>query len=839
MLGENPSAQLGRGYKSDFEPPAGGSVPGLSNIVSLELGYQHICAKQFALIFIFSCWGGNDNGETGVGFTSDTVFTPQPISGLRTAARDVSLGYSATCAVLIDDSVQCWGSDLSGLLGNGFSGDSVTPVDAIGATNIAQIDLAFNRACAVTNDGEVMCWGANNYAGIYGVLGTDSSDSSVLTAEYVLNTTLTEGPIDIDDVLDDIPSSGGSPTPYEYGDAPDTDPLTSQTIDAYPGVIGRYPTLTDTAVSGPRHAGSALYFLGNVSTLDAPIDDDGVPNLNHAANAANLDIGDDGWLNRNNIAQVADCATTTLRVRVRRSISATNPATLYLNAWFDGNRDGDWRDTRNCERGGPGYEWIVQNHKIDPLPAVGGFIDLDVTTSRMLVNSPTNPAWVRFSLSDRIAVTPTLAGAMPDGRGPDNVFLTYGETEDYLWDPVTPVERYGEFAISKRINPAGPFNVGDTLDYIVEVTRTGGTQLNVPALVADVLPAQTEFVSGVLVNELSPAVNPASAVHQANYGGPNGRVIWAGTMTAGARFRLRYTVRVESCPTSPITNTANLFVPGAGSVQTATHSLTIPCTPPPPPVITLSKQLVGAVGSTAPPASPPLNEAVFLLTLNASNLSAALPAAIEDAVPGSMTIEQISASRGGAVGVGTNTLRWVGAIGPSQAAPQVWVRARLTNLADCDIVLTNTARWAARNTDGAVLSGVSSAVPFDPACAAPTLTPTAQATATPTPRATYTPVPVATNTSVPLPTDAPPNAPTNTPAPVATNTSVPLPTVTPRPTNTPVPAATNTSVPLEPDGPPNAPTNTPVPRATNTSVPLIPNNEEAPLRNWLPLAARN
>jgi hypothetical protein len=271
---------------------------------------------------------------------------------------------------------------------------------------------------------------------------------------------------------------------------------------------------------------------------------------------------------------------------------------------------------------------------------------------------------------------------------------------------------------------------------------------------------------------------------------------------------------------------------------TATHALALPCTPPPPPAITLTKQLAGALGSTAPPSSPPGRDVIYLLTLDATNISTAIPAAIEDALPGSLVIDQISASRGVASGNGAQTLRWVGTLSASLAPPRIWVRARLRNLEDCGAPLTNIGRWAARTPDGTVIGGANTPLTFTPACVAPTATPTAQPTLTRTPRATNTPVPAPTYTPVPLPTDASPGAPTNTPVPRATYTSVPLPTVTPRATNTPIPRATNTSVPLPEDAPPNAATNTPVPVATNTSVPLIPNAEELPLPMWLPVVSR-
>ena len=344
------------------------------------------------------------------------------------------------------------------------------------------------------------------------------------------------------------------------------------------------------------------------------------------------------------------------------------------------------------------------------------------------------------------------------------------------------------------------------------------------AALADVLPVQTVLSGPVSVNVIAPVVTPTNTLYQPSYGGPSGRVIWAGAMSDGARFRVRIPVRVDFCPGTPVTNTASLVLPGAGNVLSSTLSTAFSCVPPPPPSVSLNKRMVDAMGSSTAPATVQLTETVFRLALTHSNVLTNVLAAMEDVLPVGLSAVEVLASRGViSTTNGGRTVGWLGILGPSLAPPQVWIRARVLSDAYCGRPLSNTAQWALRRTDGVIAQGLSTTAIFTPACAPPP-------TLTPTPLPTNTPAPVATYTSVPLPTDAPPGAPTYTPAPRATNTSVPLPP----PTNTPVPVATNTSAPLPTDAPEGAPTYTPVPRATNTTVPIIAPGD-GPMRLLLPL----
>ncbi len=76
------------------------------------------------------CWGDNDNGELGNGTTTNSS-VPVTVSGI-TNATAVASGMYHTCVVLNDGTLQCWGDNSYGELGNGTTTDSSVPVTVTG-----------------------------------------------------------------------------------------------------------------------------------------------------------------------------------------------------------------------------------------------------------------------------------------------------------------------------------------------------------------------------------------------------------------------------------------------------------------------------------------------------------------------------------------------------------------------------------------------------------------------------------------------------------------------------------------------------------------------------------
>jgi alpha-tubulin suppressor-like RCC1 family protein len=113
------------------------------------------------------CWGFNAEGELGNGTTKDPS-VPITVSGI-TDARAIAAGDSHTCALLSGGSVQCWGDNAYGQLGNGSTNTcldggsrpcSLTPIAVSGITNAIAIAAGEEHTCALLSGGSVQCWGS-------------------------------------------------------------------------------------------------------------------------------------------------------------------------------------------------------------------------------------------------------------------------------------------------------------------------------------------------------------------------------------------------------------------------------------------------------------------------------------------------------------------------------------------------------------------------------------------------------------------------------------------------------------------------------------------------------
>lgn len=132
------------------------------------------------------CWGDNTYGQLGNGITSSSSL-PVAVTGLANikAVSVGSLGHA--CAVTNAGTVWCWGNNGSGELGNGTTTSSNVPVQVIGLNNITSISLGHQHSCALDSLGAVKCWGINGS----GQLGSGSSAAYSVTPVPVMGATTT------------------------------------------------------------------------------------------------------------------------------------------------------------------------------------------------------------------------------------------------------------------------------------------------------------------------------------------------------------------------------------------------------------------------------------------------------------------------------------------------------------------------------------------------------------------------------------------------------------------------------------------------------------------------
>ena len=142
------------------------TVPGdLLSVIKVSAGWNHNCAikaKSTDASGVARCWGANEFGQS----TSFPVDIGKSIDGsgnvLNSAGAiidpagkliDISAGGSHSCAVKVNGTVRCWGSNIYG--------QKSVPA---GLTGVVQVAAGFDFTCALKSDQSVVCWGGNSAA---------------------------------------------------------------------------------------------------------------------------------------------------------------------------------------------------------------------------------------------------------------------------------------------------------------------------------------------------------------------------------------------------------------------------------------------------------------------------------------------------------------------------------------------------------------------------------------------------------------------------------------------------------------------------------------------------
>ncbi len=182
--GANHSGQLGNGLVGNSSSPVTVALADPSDVSSISAGGSHTCAL-FGNGSV-DCWGANWDGQLGDG---SQVFTTSPVSVLGLTgitAVEVATGGYHTCARFSDGSVKCWGANWYGQLGDGTNTDRTTPV-SLSLTGASALAAGEYHTCAIVTGGVVECWGLNDY----GQLGNNSKVSSTTPVVVGLGTTAT------------------------------------------------------------------------------------------------------------------------------------------------------------------------------------------------------------------------------------------------------------------------------------------------------------------------------------------------------------------------------------------------------------------------------------------------------------------------------------------------------------------------------------------------------------------------------------------------------------------------------------------------------------------------
>ncbi len=168
--GENVYRQLGDGFKETFsDVPV--PVTALQFVTAVAAGGRH----SLALLAngTVDAWGANGRGQLGNGGTSESS-VPVAVPGLA-GVTAISAGGAHSLALLANGTVMAWGENESGQLGIGSAAeDSLAPVAVQGLTNVKAISAGGAHSLALLANGTVMAWGENES----GQLGTGKNSSA-------------------------------------------------------------------------------------------------------------------------------------------------------------------------------------------------------------------------------------------------------------------------------------------------------------------------------------------------------------------------------------------------------------------------------------------------------------------------------------------------------------------------------------------------------------------------------------------------------------------------------------------------------------------------------------
>src|SRR5262249_10579336 len=136
------------------------------------------------------CWGQNESGQLGNGTTAASA-VPVPVPGITDAVAVTGNGVAPSstgcsgctnfeCARLADGTVRCWGANPDGELGNGTTSLTPTPMPVAvhGLDDVTSVVAGEGHVFAVLSDGTVAAWGANR-CGELGDGTTTHADSPV------------------------------------------------------------------------------------------------------------------------------------------------------------------------------------------------------------------------------------------------------------------------------------------------------------------------------------------------------------------------------------------------------------------------------------------------------------------------------------------------------------------------------------------------------------------------------------------------------------------------------------------------------------------------------------
>ncbi|WP_424186900.1 S8 family serine peptidase [Actinokineospora sp. G85] len=226
--GGNINGQLGDGTTTQRNTPV------TSNQITLLRSRPNVALSSSHAIVATSdgrviAWGLNNAGQLGNGGSTDST-TPVTVRGISNAATTpdaVAVGQSHSLALLSNGTVLAWGANPSGQLGDGTTGNRLTPVKVGNLTGVVAVAASGSHSLALKSDGTVWAWGLNS-AGQLGDGSTTSRSTPVQVSGLTGVARIATGPNGTSLAVrtDGTLRAWGANTNGEYGNGTTTAALT-------------------------------------------------------------------------------------------------------------------------------------------------------------------------------------------------------------------------------------------------------------------------------------------------------------------------------------------------------------------------------------------------------------------------------------------------------------------------------------------------------------------------------------------------------------------------------------------------------------------------------------
>ena len=154
--GYNFDGELGNGANADSWVPS--AVSGGLTFAAITAGTFHSCGLTAGGVTY--CWGDNNVAQLGYGAVPTDSWTPGVVQG-GASFTTIIAGGGHTCGIVSGGSLQCWGYNQEGALGDGTRTTRLAPAPVSGGLSFVRVAGGGDFTCGQTTTGETWCWGIN------------------------------------------------------------------------------------------------------------------------------------------------------------------------------------------------------------------------------------------------------------------------------------------------------------------------------------------------------------------------------------------------------------------------------------------------------------------------------------------------------------------------------------------------------------------------------------------------------------------------------------------------------------------------------------------------------